>query len=606
MKSLIIGTAGHIDHGKTALIEAMSGFNGDEREDEKSRGITIDLSFSNIQRGDKNISFIDVPGHKRLIKNMIAGAFSFDVALLVIAIDDGVMPQTKEHLEVLQIIGIKRLVIALNKIDLANDTLISQREEEIREWLNSYRDLKIIDIIPTSIYRPQTIERLKSSLFSISPIPTPPSKLFRYYIDRVFSPKGIGTITTGTILSGRVEIGDRVNIAELNRSVTIKNIQVHSEDKISASTHQRVALNLDIPHKEIKKGYLLCSKGYFRGFEQIDISISYSTTLPPHNAEVIFISGSKHTKANILYYRDSKYAKLNLSQKVFTQFKDPYILLHNGRVCGGGEILIPLHEPIRKRQKIELLESLDKREFKRAFEILVNNHPRGFGLISTTQRFAMTQNDALSIARELDNIFLDTKELVVYPLIAQERIYSIIKEIYRKNPKAMLSASSISIRIRWASESLIKSALDRLQEEGFLIQRESIYIRSEQNSSELLDSLEERLYSILDSEGIAPMAPYNLFDDLDLDRELGKRVFNRLIKSKRVVRVSKNIFVTIDNLQKALSIMREIITSEGYIDIKNFKDSTGMSRKYLIAYLEYIDKSEEIVRDGDKRLFKYR
>ncbi len=169
MKHIIVGTAGHVDHGKTALIKALSGFEGDTTVEEKRRGITIDLSFSNLQSGDTNISFIDVPGHEKLIKNMIAGAFGFDASMLVVDANEGLMPQTNEHLEILNLLGICHIIVVLSKSDLASESLIKQRKDELRKHLEQFENLDLLEIVVTSIHEQESIETLKKLLLTLLP-----------------------------------------------------------------------------------------------------------------------------------------------------------------------------------------------------------------------------------------------------------------------------------------------------------------------------------------------------------------------------------------------------------------------------------------------------
>ncbi len=604
MKDIIIGTAGHIDHGKTSLIEAMTGYNGDETQQEKEQGITIDLSFCNMRKDGINIAFIDVPGHEKLIKNMISGAFGFDAALLVVDAREGIMPQTEEHLTILKLLGIKRLIIVVTKSDLVDDEVLKEQIKNIKEFIDkeySYFDIQAIT--STSIYDKNSIDNLKDILFAIPKKESKDFPFFRYYIDRLFSVKGIGTIVTGTVLSGVVGKKDKINVAQLNKPTTVKNIQIHSEERQKAYTHQRVALNLDISHHKLQKGWLLCSKGYFRGFDTIDVSIeSIGSKLPPHNSEVLFITGSMRVEAKILYYQDSRYVTVKLKERVFLLFSDKYIILQNGRVKAGGEILIPIREPIRKQNKLSLLRVLERRDFKSAFEILLKNHKRGFGLISSFQRFAMNHQDAIDIAKTIPDTFLDEKELVLYPTEAIGVLKDAIVSIYEGNSKALLSPASIHIRIKWASLALIEFVMDRLVKEGLLQKRDSLFVKNGQNIDMIVDTLHNRIYDILKKSGMTPDAPYNIYDSLYIDRKEGDSVLKALTASKKVVRLSHNLFVTVENLQKALAMMRNIIKEEGFIDIRNFKAKSDMSRKYCISYLEYLDSLGEVRKEGNKRI----
>jgi selenocysteine-specific elongation factor len=607
MKELILGTAGHVDHGKTALIEALTGYNGDELAEEKARGITIDLSFSHMRRGEVNVAFIDVPGHERLVKTMVSGAFGFDAALLVVDAREGIMPQTREHLAVLEIVGVRRIVVALSKSDLATPQQRERSAETVASFLrDTHPRMEVEAILPTSIREPESIERLRELLFALPPRPLDEGEFFRYYIDRVFSPRGVGTVVTGTVLSGAVAVGDRLNVAELGKPVQVRNIQVHGEDRKRAHTHQRVALQLDMSHRKLSKGYLLCTRGYFRGFDRIDVALRpVGGRQLRHGTEVLFISGAKRTEATLLLYEDEGFATLKLREKVYTRFGDPFVLLEAGRLAGGGEILIPISEPIRKRQKLELLRALKARAWERAFALLLANHRRGFGLIASQQRFAMTQEAALAVARKLPDAFVDEEGKVLYPPEAVEGIVEALRGIYGNNPRALLSPASVGVRIAWASEALVREAMERLRREGTLRLSRGLYLRADQEEAELLDGLEERIYRILDEEGLTPEAPYNLYDRLDLDRVTGDRVLKALTRRKKVVRLAHNLFVTEGNLRKALATMREIMVARGYIDIRNFKATTGMSRKYCIAYLEYLDQSGEVRREGERRVPRY-
>ncbi len=602
---MIIGTAGHIDHGKTSLIEALTGYFGDETKEEKERGITIDLSYCNMQRGSKNISFIDVPGHERLVKNMVSGAFSFDAALIIIAANDGIMPQTIEHIKVLNIVGLKQIVVALNKSDLADSNMLNKKREEIEEFFKEYPNFEY-KIIPTSIYDEKSINTLKDVLFSLPAKEPTKEPFFRYYIDRVFSPKGVGTITTGTVLNGEVKVGDRLNIAELNKTTTIKAIQIHSKEHSVAHANQRVALNLDINHKQLQKGYLLCSKGYFRGFNSVDILVeNLSSTPPKHGSEVMFISGAKRLNGKIYYYPQSPFAHIKFEQKIFTKFEDSYIVLNSGRVVLGGRILAPIFDPIRKRDKVEILKYLEEKDFVKAFELLSKNHKRGFGLVSSYQRFGINHQEALKIAQRCRDIFIDEKELVLYPKETLEELYTIIKSIYENNPNALLSPNSINNRIKWASSAIVSEVLNRLIKEDYLQFNKGLFYKADVELSSVELELEDKIYSIIKDGNYSPLAPHNIYSQLDIDTKEGNSILNKLAKRKKVVKIAHNIYIDEQVIVKIVNLMKNIIKKHSFIDIKKLREHTDLSRKYCIAYLEYLDKLDDIIKDGDKRKLKY-
>jgi len=608
LNHIIVGTAGHIDHGKTALVESLTGYNGDELKEEKERGMTIDLSFSNLTDGKTNVAFIDVPGHEKLIKNMISGAFGFDISLFVIDVNEGVMPQTIEHLEVLNFLDINDIIIVLSKCDLVSKDTIKKRKNEIQKYLKKYKNLNLLKIFDTSIKDEKSIIRLKDFLLNLRLNKKKPiDNFFRYYIDRVFTVKGFGEVTTGTVLNGSIQKNEKVYVCETNQSITVKNIQIHGQTCVKANKHQRAALNLNIPHGKLKKGYLLSNKGYFRGFKSIDIFVknSESNTIK-HNSSVLFLYGSKSISAKLSLYSEEKInegylVKATFKEKIYIMHNDRFILLANNNVLAGGIVLDSTHDPIKKNKKIPLLKALLKKDYVEAFSILVNNHKRGFGLISSIQRFSLSHDEAMSITDKMNGVFTDKKALVVYPESSKVYIKDIILNIYEKNPYAFLSPNSLMLRIKWASESLIKTVLDTLVETNYLEIKKNIYKRVDIDDINIEKEVQGKIEDILESSNFTPPAPYNIYDDLDIDRKMGDNILKKLTTSKKVVRIAHNLFVSSKNLSKVLSIQKEIIQEEGYIDIVLFKNRLSLSRKYAIGYLEYLDKLDEIRKDGNKR-----
>jgi len=609
MKHIIVGTAGHIDHGKTALIKALTGFEGDTLKEEQKRGITIELSFSNMEQNGANVAFIDVPGHEKLVKNMIAGAFGFDASLVVVDSKEGLMPQTKEHLEILNILKVKNIVVALTKADLVSKSTLKAQEEAIKDYIKELKNLNIFAIVPTSIYDKESINSLKDTLFNLPKEQRKGSNLFRYYVDRSFSIKGAGVVVTGTVLDGKIEVGDKVFISELQSLATIKNLQVHEQNVQKAFISQRVAINLANIKKPIQKGMLLTKKGYIRGFNTIDVYFEAILNQSiRHNSVVNFHIGTKQIEAKILLYESqekakSGFAKIEFKDKVYSIFDESFIVTFKNRVLGGGRVINPINEPLKKRKKLPLLKALHNRDFKSAFNILIDAHKKGFGLISSMQRFNLSHQEALNIAKEIDNIFIDEKNLVIYPIETLDRLKEQIKEIYSKNQYAMLSAKTIEDKLSWASLNLAQNALDSLQKSGFLIKQNNIYKKSDIKEDNLEKILEDKIYNILKNDGITPQAPYNIYDTLDIDKKLGDNALKSLTKAKKVTRLSHNLFIESSALTNLMQNLREIIKKEGYLDIAVFKKYYNLSRKFIIAYLEYLDNFSDIKKEGNRRSF---
>ncbi|MEV9528309.1 selenocysteine-specific translation elongation factor [Aliarcobacter butzleri] len=608
MSNIIIGTAGHIDHGKTALIRALNGFEGDTTNEEKQRGITIDLSFSNLSKGQQNIAFIDVPGHEKLVKNMIAGAFGFDYVMLVVSASEGIKPQTIEHIEIINLLGLKEIIVVITKKDLVTLDELELQKESILEFLKEFDfDVKFISCV--SIYDENSIEKLKTQLFSIKNSIKQEENFFRFYIDRIFSPKGFGTVVTGTVLGKKCELDEKVFICQTQKETKIKNIQVHNQNVLEANISNRAALNLqNIDANSLNKGDLITKKGYIRGFDGIDISFKcLKNKKLNHNQTYTLFIGAKKVDAKVLLFDcisslENGFATLKANEQLFTVFEEKVILRSGNETICGGKVLNPIIDPMRKNQKRNLLEFLEKRDFVNAYKQLLEVHKKGLGIISSTQRFALSHEKAIEFAQNMEDVFVDTKNLIIYSLSTKEEIKKFIKDIYTKNSYALLSNASINLRLKWASQAFIQTALDELENEKFLI-KDGLLYKNANIKEDFAKDLENIVLNRVKIEDVTPTAPYNIYDELDLDRKLGDDIFKTLTSKKQLIRLQHNIFIHFESLNKIIKAMREIIKEDGYIEIHNFKQRFDLSRKYLVCYLDYLDNFSDIKKLDTKRVF---
>ncbi|MDN5042970.1 selenocysteine-specific translation elongation factor [Aliarcobacter butzleri] len=608
MSNIIIGTAGHIDHGKTALIRALNGFEGDTTNEEKQRGITIDLSFSNLSKGQQNIAFIDVPGHEKLVKNMIAGAFGFDYVMLVVSASEGIKPQTIEHIEIINLLGLKEIIVVITKKDLVTLDELELQKESILEFLKEFDfDIKFISCV--SIYDENSIEKLKTQLFSIKNSIKQEENFFRFYIDRIFSPKGFGTVVTGTVLGKKCELDEKVFICQTQKETKIKNIQVHNQNVLEANISNRAALNLqNIDANSLNKGDLITKKGYIRGFDGIDISFKcLKNKKLNHNQTYTLFIGAKKVDVKVLLFDcisslENGFATLKANEQLFTVFEEKIILRSGNETICGGKVLNPIIDPMRKSQKRNLLEFLEKRDFVNAYKQLLEVHKKGLGIISSTQRFALSHEKAIEFAQNMEDVFIDTKNLIIYSLSTKEEIKKFIKDIYTKNSYALLSNASINLRLKWASQAFIQTALDELENEEFLI-KDGLLYKNANIKEDFAKDLENIVLNRVKIEDVTPTAPYNIYDELDLDRKLGDDIFKTLTSKKQLIRLQHNIFIHFESLNKIIKAMREIIKEDGYIEIHNFKQRFDLSRKYLVCYLDYLDNFSDIKKLDTKRVF---
>ena len=607
MSSILLASAGHIDHGKTALIKALNGFEGDSTDEEKRRGITIDLSFSHLEKNGANIAFIDVPGHENLLKTMISGAFGAQGALLVVSSTEGLKAQSLEHIKILEFLGIKKIILCITKCDIASKEQISHSKYTSLAELRKY-DFDVLKSFELSIFDSSSIEALRQFLLALRIKNMQSSCLPRYYIDRLFSIKGAGLVATGTLLGSNIELGGKLYDYDAGVELGIRSMQVHDKPVSVANNAQRVAINISSPlaHK-IKKGDFISKKGNFRGFKELDCVFFGSIT---HGAEVSLCIGTKsiNAKASVLSSKkegeknESYFITLKLDKEVFASFDERFVLLGGGALLGGGRVLNPISEPLKKRAKIELLTMLLEHDFLAAFELLKNTHEKGFGLLCAAQRFGILPSSALKIAKELKNAIIDEDELNVYDTSAKESLKDFIRFIISKNELAMFSASSVALKLPWASKMLAQMAIDEMKSE--LDFENGLYFKKGADFSKLKESLEEGILREIERGVLAPLAHYNIYDIFECDRKAGDDALKRLTARGVVVRLEHNLFISAKNLDLAKKCLFELIARDGYADVSNAKDFLNLSRKYTIAYLEVLDNDERIEKIENKRVLK--
>ncbi|EIO3772509.1 selenocysteine-specific translation elongation factor [Campylobacter upsaliensis] len=591
---LIIGTAGHIDHGKTSLIKALNGFDGDTLKEEQERQITLSLSFSSLEKEGKKLSFIDTPGHKDLLKTMISGAFALNACLFVVDINEGLKAQSLEHLSVLELLGVKDLILVLNKCDLCED--IDAKTKEIAAQLS----LKPLKIFHTSVRSNLGIESLKNYLFSLQEKESEEA-IFHFYIDRVFSLKGVGTIVTGSLNEGEIALKEKIICLDTQQELIIKNIQNHDSNLDQIKAPARVALSLNCDYKNLQKGFLLSKKGFFKPFLQIEAYVKAPNLA---NQNYVFCVGTKQLEAKIHILKELKvgeyYAEIRFKKPMYLCFDERFILLENARVKGGGVVLNPVSEPLNKELKLRLLDLLLNKDFLSAFDLLKNAHKKGFGLLSSYQRFKLSHTQALNVANNLQNAFIDEKNYNIYDTSSINLLQNSIHKILAKNPYAMLSAHSLALRNVWASEGICAFALENM---SILEFKNGIFFKKGVEFEKLQEKNSNALYEKIKAQALQVQAPYNLYESLELDRKSGDLMLKKLTKEGLVVRLSHNLFVDKATL---LSFKEELLNllKNTSLDVQTMKTNFHFSRKYAIAYLEYLDLDERIIKKDEKRFLK--
>ncbi|MDE5817362.1 MAG: selenocysteine-specific translation elongation factor [Helicobacter sp.] len=611
MQCVIVATAGHIDHGKTSLIKALNGFEGDSSAEEKRRAITIDLSFSNLYfpELDKNIAFVDVPGHHKFTKTMMTGAFACDVLLLVVSAKEGIMPQTLEHLRIAAFLGIQSVIVAITHKDIVNIERCEAVKAELQELIASLH-LTWVDCVFTALDDAKSIQSLRAILATLAPKP-PAIPLFRYYIDRSFEVVGAGCVVSGTVQGDCVRTKDQLMCCDTGALLSVKAITMHKSKVDSAPPSSRAALNLSAKLGELECGYILSKKGYLRGFKKIDVVLRVFDGMPKiaHNSMLSMVIGSKKTMARVLLLQEfalkngiyEACATLETQKPIFAIFGEKFIL-KDGAFLAGGAVLNPIADPLGRAQKLVLLRALLAKDFAGAFAILVQAHKRGFGIISSLQRFGLQHEDALAILQTLPSVFVDSGALIAYPMTQIAHLQDIVCAIIAKNKNALLSQKSLCLRESWASEQLCAHVLAALVQSGKLRREKGLFLSTKSEVGDIAEYVKAQIFDALRAQGIAPLAPYNLYETLDIDRQSGDKALKALCAARKVVRLQGNLFVESVCLSGVLNRLREIIANEGFVDVALAKTHLGLSRKYAIAYLEYLDSFADIVNQNQRRM----
>ncbi len=620
MKRLILGTAGHIDHGKSTLVKALTGIDPDRLKEEKERGITIELGYAYLYlEPDIVIGIVDVPGHERFIKTMVSGATGVDMVLLVVAADEGIMAQTKEHFEICKLLGLKEGLIAITKVSLVDEELIEVVEEEIKDMVKgSFLEGKpIVRVDGVTGYGLEELrEKIKEVANNIAP--KSEDRPFRLYIDRVFTLKGFGTVVTGTAISGSVSLNEEVDIHPLGRSVKVRGLQVYGKKVDVAYSGMRVALNLaGVEKSELDRGYCIAKKGVFSPTTTIISEIFVSNLLdhPIKNGNVYrFLAGCSICQARIHIFDGKEIepggrglARINLDRPLLLVHGDRFIIRGSGtlQTYGGGVVLDP-HPP---KLKFSLLKDfslcISRGDIKEKVLTVINySGAKGITLSELTSRFALGSS-------ELSKILNDAKDSIVsignkvYSLSSvdsvKRKFINVLENFHKENPiRFGMTREELRSRLE-VDDDLFDYLLDALsRDKEIKVSDDIIALSSFQPSiPKEMEEIHRSIQKILKKSGLTPPTLK------DLQKELGDGVRECLAfleKAGKIIKVTKDIFVDKEAFQGFVEIAKGL-GKEGFT-VQDIKSRTGLTRKYLIPYLEMLDKMGLTFRAGDKRFLR--
>ena len=630
IKHVIVGTAGHIDHGKSSLVEALTGTNPDRLEEEKRRGITLDLGFAFLELEGVRLGLVDVPGHERFVRNMLAGAGGIDLVLLVIAADEGIKPQTREHFEICSLLGIPRGIIAITKSDLVDDDTLGLVRLEIEEYVRA-SFLESAPIVPVSSRSGAGLDELKQLLRRAAQAVTAKdaTQNFRLPVDRSFAMKGFGTVVTGTLISGAVKLGDEVELYPVRKRLRVRGLHSGGKQIERAVAGQRTAVNLaGIEHEEITRGMVLAPAGIFEATQRVDARIALLASAPPlkNRARVHFHQGTAEAIAEVILLNDggelkgggSAFAQLRLDKPLLLLPGDRFILRRYSPVVtiGGGAVL-DARAPRHKRKDaavapfLGVLEHGTREEFLRA---LVEAAPRGLTLPEIVARTgwieAETRATADKLAAAKRATILGGAPVVVAPVQAVTAcagaIRKAVETFHRANPLLPgIPKQELRARAGRARVEMFEAALNDLVAARALVVtgdlvgqagREIALSAEESRAKELI----EREFEIA---GLTVPDFASVLAKLPVDAARAQKILQILLREKVLVKISGDLVFHRNTLQRLREMLAKYRKERGArLPITAFKELTGITRKYAIPLLEHLDREQVTRRAGDERV----
>ncbi|MBW2467650.1 MAG: selenocysteine-specific translation elongation factor [Deltaproteobacteria bacterium] len=631
MKQIILGTAGHIDHGKTSLIKAISGTDTDRLKEEKERGITIELGFAALDLpSGQHLGIVDVPGHEKFVKNMVAGATGIDIVVMVIAADEGVMPQTREHMEICTLLGVQYGLVAVTKIDMVDEEWLELALEDIRDFVKGtfLEDAPVATVSSTTQKGiPEFINILDELAAKIPD--RPPSDLFRLPIDRVFTMKGFGTVITGTLVSGQVKVGDQIMIYPSGITSKVRGIQVHNQSADQASAGMRTAINFQGLEKEaIRRGEVLSKPGNLVASYMVDVSLQYLASNKrrlKNRTRVRFHTGTSEVLGNIILLdrdelapNDNAVVQLRLDAPVALVKDDRFVIRSYSPVytIGGGKVLNPI-PPKHKRFKPEVVDGLKALE-----------HLAPEAIVAFQAEAAGYQGVSFAHLKMMTNLPDKQLEKILQHLLSQKTLIQVEKEnriyihhngfetlkndirhqlgdYHQANP---LKAGMPKEELKTKFPSLLTSRLfnltvNQMIKEKDIAQVENI-IRLATHAVSLggkQADVKDKILKTYLNAGLEPPYFKELAKTLDADAKRSREVLMHLVNEGSIIKVKEDLFFHTETI-KALKIkLTEFLESQGEITTPQFKEMTGVSRKYVIPLAEFFDSTNVTLRVGDIR-----
>ena len=636
MKQIILGTAGHIDHGKTTLIKALTGINTDRLKEEKLRGITIELGFAHLELpSGQRLGIVDVPGHEKFVKNMVAGATGIDLVALVIAADEGIMPQTREHMEICSLLGIRHGMVVITKTDMVDEEWLALVQEEIGDFTRG-TFLEESPVMPVSAVTGQGLPEFMETLDCIcKDIPEKKATgLFRLPVDRVFSMKGFGTVITGTLVSGKIAVGDRIMLYPSGATSKVRGLQVHNQSLEQAEAGMRTAINFQgLDRAAVNRGDVLAKPDDLVLSYMVDADLNYlsSNAKPLKNrTQVRFHTGTSEIMGVVVVLDreeilpgDNAVVQIRLDTPVSLVKEDRYVLRSYSpiRTIGGGAILNPIPSK-HKRNRPDIIEGLQLLKQASPEEIVrlqIENtgfKSCTFGELSIMTNLPEKQLDRIlqTMTSKKEALLIDKeKRRYIHQNIfarLQEALRSQLTEYHEKHPlKPGMSKEELKSKLPPnVDNKLYLLALQQLQKSEVIAQEEDIVRLSNHRVALGVDqrALRENMLAIYRKEGLTPPYFKDVCATLSAPPQEAKQVMSLLIDEGQMVKIKEELYCHQEPLERLKNQLVSFLHDHGEISTPQFKDMTGASRKYVIPLIEYFDATQLTIRVGDIRKLRKR
>jgi selenocysteine-specific elongation factor len=630
LKSVIVGTAGHIDHGKSTLIEALTGTHPDRLEEEKRRGITIDLGFAFLEESGVRFGFVDVPGHERFVKNMLAGASGIDLVLLVIAADEAIRPQTREHFEICRLLGVQRGVIALTKSDLVDADTLGLVRLDVEEFVKG-SFLAGAPILPVSAKTGVGIVELKAALVHAGRESgeRDTARYFRLPIDRSFPVKGFGTVVTGTVVSGQAGVGEEVELLPTHQILRVRGLHSGGKAVERVQAGQRSAVNLaGIEHTAIQRGMVLAAPGRFGATRRADVRLELLSTAPPlkHRAQVHFHAGTAETVAEVYLHESTALlpgttglVHFKLQEEIVVGRGDRFIIRQFSPVVtiGGGAILDPLaRRPARKDTgRIAYLQTLERGTREEILMALAERNILGVPLREIIARTGWQESevraaaDSLAQTKRLRAVSLEPLIVLTEKLFADtcEKLLARVERFHKENPLLPGIAredlrNSLGKRVR---PETFRTALEALVLQKKLVLQAELVKKPGAEITLTPEELraKEQIEQTFAKAGLAVPSVKEVFAQMTIEKARAEKLLQILLREKTLVRVSPELIFHATALERLPGLLQQYKRAKNdRIGVPAFKELTGITRKYAIPLLEYLDRQRLTRRAGDERV----